>query len=251
MRRELEWAAGNKMAESSFLDLRASAAAFSGQLTTAGPLWQQESSLARARGDSTEAALTLLQNAEACALVGLREDAVRLVARAEAESRAPECLQRAAAVLGLADDAAGAERLAEEARRASPDPSSDPETRPLVAALIELRRGRANEAIEALAALRPFEAGPRFGLRPTLVRGLALMQEGRARDAAAEFQRIVDHRSVLALDVIYPVACVHLSRALAAAGDPAGAARARQMVLRFWTHADAGLPLFEEARRVP
>lgn len=250
MRREEEWAAGNKTAESALLRARALAAAVMGQMREAAPMWHQASELARARGDTMEAALVLLEQAEANALIGLRREASTLVGRALAASQAPEVQLRAASVLGLSGDPEGARRLADASReKEAPDPSSDPELRPLVAALIELERGHPDAAVEALAALRPFEAGTRFGMRQTLVRGLAFERAGRPADAAAEFRRITERRAILALDPIYPAAHLHLGRTLAAAGDAAGAARANQALLSLWKTADPDLPALQAVRR--
>jgi DNA-binding winged helix-turn-helix (wHTH) protein/tetratricopeptide (TPR) repeat protein len=250
LRRELEWVAGHREAEPSFLGGRAGAAAFSGKLASADQFLQQASAIAESRGDAIGAAMPLLDDAEAHALTGHTQKALELVARALAKSRAPLPLLDAAIVLGFAGDAAGADRLvAEYQRTASPDPASDPDSRPVVSALISLQRERPDAAIEGLAPVRPFEAGSRFALRPALVRGLALAQAGRAAEAASEFQRIVDQRGAVPVDVIYPVAHLHLARALAASGDAEGSRRACQALLAFWKDADPDLPALDQARR--
>ena len=58
-----------------------------------------------------------------------------------------------------------------------------------------------------------------FGkLYPIYVRGLAYLAAQQPAEAAAEFQRIVDHRSIVLVDPIDALARLQLARALALVG---------------------------------
>jgi hypothetical protein len=60
----------------------------------------------------------------------------------------------------------------------------------------------------------------RFGaLYPSYVRGLAYLAARQPAEAAGEFQRILDHRSIVLVDPMDALARLQLARALALSGD--------------------------------
>ena len=67
---------------------------------------------------------------------------------------------------------------------------------PCVRALIELQRKAPEQAVQALEAVRPYELGASVAFLPTYIRGQAYLQAKRGTEAAAEFQKIVDHRGI-------------------------------------------------------
>jgi hypothetical protein len=72
-----------------------------------------------------------------------------------------------------------------------------------------------------------FYDGSFFGaMYPVYVRGLAYSRLGRHREAAAEFQKILDHPGIVLNDPIGPMARLQLARALSASGDRAKSAAA-------------------------
>ena len=88
-----------------------------------------------------------------------------------------------------------------------------------------------------------------FGaLYPIYVRGLAYLEAGQPAEAAAEVQRIVDHRSIVLDDPLDAMARLQLSRALALSGDIVKAKGAYKDLLTLWAHADPGIPVVEQAR---
>ena len=64
---------------------------------------------------------------------------------------------------------------------------------PCVRALIELQRKAPEQSVQALEAVRPYESGASVAFLPTYIRGQAYLQAKRATEAAAEFQKTVDH----------------------------------------------------------
>jgi hypothetical protein len=66
--------------------------------------------------------------------------------------------------------------------------------------------------------------------------------------AAAEFQRIVDHRSIVLVDPIDALARLQLARAVALSGNTARARSMYDDLFALWKNADAGIPLVNEAR---
>ena len=80
------------------------------------------------------------------------------------------------------------------------------------------------------------------------VRGLAYLAAHRGDEAAAEFQKVVDHRSVVVSDPIGALARVQLGRAFAMAGNSAKARTSYQEFLTLWKTADPDLALPQQAR---
>jgi tetratricopeptide (TPR) repeat protein len=79
-----------------------------------------------------------------------------------------------------------------------------------------------------------------FGaLYPAYVRGTAYLSAGRPAEAAAEFQKILDHPGIVLVDPMGAFARLHLATALALAGNPARAASALDDLLNLWSTADA------------
>ena len=103
---------------------------------------------------------------------------------------------------------------------------------------------------EALAVIPPLSSYDRRWIELTLERAIALGASGNAAAAAAEFKRSMDGAIVWPPGAsVYPTASVGLARALAAGGDRAGAQRAYDDFLKYWSGADQDVPLLQEARR--
>jgi hypothetical protein len=86
------------------------------------------------------------------------------------------------------------------------------------------------------------------GLYPIYVRGLAYLAARQPTAAAAEFQRIVDHRGIVLVDPIDAMTRLQLARALALTGDTAKAKSAYSDLLTLWKNADPDIPAVKEAR---
>jgi len=68
------------------------------------------------------------------------------------------------------------------------------------------------------------------------------------KKAAAEFQKILDHRGVAALSPLHPLARLGLSRAHALRGDTAKSRAAYQDFFALWKDADPDIPILKEAK---
>ena len=80
------------------------------------------------------------------------------------------------------------------------------------------------------------------GLHSAYVRGEALVAAHRYAEAAAEFQKILDHRGIVGADPIGALAHLQLGRTLALLGDTAKAKAAYQDFLTLWKDADSDDP---------
>jgi eukaryotic-like serine/threonine-protein kinase len=119
---------------------------------------------------------------------------------------------------------------------------------PEVKALSELNRKNPDQAIQALQSAMPYELAGGVAFLPTSLRGQAYLQQKRGPDAAAEFQKIIDHRGINPTSPDHPLAKLGLGRAYAIAGDNTKARAAYQDFLALWKDADADLPLLKEAK---
>ena len=80
------------------------------------------------------------------------------------------------------------------------------------------------------------------------MRGEAYLKARNGQEAAAEFQNIIDHRAVVANDVLGALAHLQLGRAYAIYGDTAKSRAAYQDFLTLWKDADPDIPILKEAK---
>src|SRR5260370_38221599 len=86
------------------------------------------------------------------------------------------------------------------------------------------------------------------GLHSAIVRGEAFVAAHRYAEAAAEFQKILDHRGIVALDPIGALAHLQLGRVYALSGDKAKAKAAYEAFLALWKDADPDVPVLKKAK---
>jgi hypothetical protein len=117
-----------------------------------------------------------------------------------------------------------------------------------------LRRDSA-KAISELQVSAPYESGqPNQGgavslaFYPVYIRAEALRTDKQGKEAAAEYQKILDHRGVVVNGPIGALAHLGLGRAYALSGDKAKAKIAYQDFLVLWKDADADVPILKEAK---
>ena len=118
---------------------------------------------------------------------------------------------------------------------------------PTAKAAREVRAGNGAKAIELLTGVKPFE--PSLVSLPAIyTRGLAYLQSKSGGEAAAEFQKVLDHRSVDPLSPLYPLSHLGLARAYTLVGDLAHARKSYQDFLGIWKNADPDLPVLVRAK---
>jgi predicted Zn-dependent protease len=70
----------------------------------------------------------------------------------------------------------------------------------------------------------------------------------KGQEAAAEFQRVLDHRGVDPAGLEYPLSYLGLARAYALQGDSAKSRTAYQDFFALWKDADPNIPILREAK---
>jgi eukaryotic-like serine/threonine-protein kinase len=83
---------------------------------------------------------------------------------------------------------------------------------------------------------------------PAYVRGLAYLSARKGNEAVAEFQKILDHPSVVSNDPIGALAHVDIARACTLQKDTAKAKTAYRDFFELWKEADTDVPGLEQAR---
>ena len=122
---------------------------------------------------------------------------------------------------------------------------------PAVRAAIKLQQNDPASAIEILQpALRYDLSLPQnfYVLYPAYLRGLAYLQMNDGLRAAAEFEKIRNNPGLAERSVIGALAALQLARARAMAGDRTGARKLYQDFLASWKDADAGIPIYRQAK---
>jgi predicted Zn-dependent protease len=118
---------------------------------------------------------------------------------------------------------------------------------PVIRAEIELNRDRGQQALELLKPASGYELSL-VSLYPDYVRGKAYLKLKDGQEAATEFQKIIDHRSIVTNDILGALAHLQLGRSYAIAGDSAKAKAAYQDFLTLWKDADPGIPVLKQAK---
>jgi tetratricopeptide (TPR) repeat protein len=120
---------------------------------------------------------------------------------------------------------------------------------PLTRAAIALKQSRPDEAIDALRAAAPTEAGTVAGLVPYYLRAEAYLENGSTADAIGQYELILQHRGVDPLAPVVALAHLGVARAKAKSGDNAGSRRAYEELFEIWKDADADFGPLLAARR--
>ncbi|MEE9184857.1 MAG: bacterial transcriptional activator domain-containing protein [Acidimicrobiia bacterium] len=248
MQRHVDWAKGKGLGEAVMLGTQASTAAFSGQLQRFRELNRQALDLLQHQNLKEIAANFEAGQAWTEAGVGNYRRARQRAQAALAVSDGMFVKIAAAYALALSGDLERAQSLAKEVgQRSSTDTIINAVVLPMIGGAIELQRGHPGQAIELLQAVTPYELSDP-GFAAIFIRGQAYLRAGSGSEAAAEFQKILDHRGVGPTDLLYPLAHCGLARAHALAGDTAGARRAYQDFLALWKDADPDIPILLEAK---
>ena len=118
-----------------------------------------------------------------------------------------------------------------------------------------MNQGKPSYAIEELEKTNRYDlATPGYwfaffgNLYPAYVRGTAYLAEHQGLEAAAEFQKILDHPSIVFSDPVGPLAQFQLGRAFVLARDKPRARTAYQNFLTLWRDADPDIPILKQAK---
>ena len=244
-------------AEDIISHLEALALARSGRLHEARRMSAVPVEIAQRSGRRERAGLFEAATAVWEAFYGNAAAARQSAARALQLGRGRDVDYAAAFALALSGDLAQSRALAEDLARKFPeDTSVQFMYLPTLRALFALNTHDAAAAIQALQTASRYDLAlggvgfiGRFGgLYPVYVRGVAYLAARQPAEAAAEFQRILDHRSIVLVDPMDAMARLQLARALVLSGETAKAKSAYNDLFALWKDADPKIPMVNEAR---
>jgi eukaryotic-like serine/threonine-protein kinase len=194
------------------------------------------------------------------ALFGSHEEAQSAAAAALSLFRSRDADYGPAFAMALLHDSAQAREIVVELEKRYPqDTCVQFSYLPTLRGLQALNQGDPAKALDMTQAAAPYDfavpgtayfAGASFfgALYPVYVRGLAYSGLGCPSDAAAEFQKIVDHPGIVLNDPIGPMARLHLARSLSASGDRAKSAVVYKDLCALWKDADPDISIVQQAK---
>jgi len=258
MRREADAARARPGGENWMSARESFVAAYSGRLSDARMLSRRAVEQAVQASQPERAALWAAGSGIREALFGDRAAAAGAALAALQLSHDREVEYGAALALALSGDSSRAQLLADDLQRRSAESTAVKFSYlPVLRALVALDRNDTQSALDSLQTAAPHELGVPlssisglFGaVYPAYVRGLALLDAHRATDAAAEFQKVLDHRGIVTTDPIGALARLQLARAYAMNGNTGRAQAGYRDFLDLWKDADRQIPVLQQAQR--
>jgi Flp pilus assembly protein TadD len=243
---QIAWSRGKPGIEDVFLDVEADTSTYSGQLAKSRDLSRAAvASALRAKQKETaanhEAAAALRE-----AFLGNTAEARQRATAALTLSNGRDVQYSAALALALSGDSTRAQTLANELEQSYPDDTiAQFMELPTLRAQVALNRDDSARAIDELQSAASYELGN--GMQAIYLRGKAYLSARDGRKAAAEFQKIIEHRT-LALNYVGAVAHLSLAHAYALENDTTKAKAACQDLLTLWKSADVDIPVLKQAK---
>jgi eukaryotic-like serine/threonine-protein kinase len=252
MEQQVAWGMGKPGEEDQLLSAQSDTEAYYGRMGKAREFSRRAVDSA-VRADSTETAAFSEANA------ALREAETGNAALARQELKAALALSRghdvkmvAALILARVGEAAKARALEEDLRKEQPaNTMMKLYWLSVVDAALDISKNNPSQAIVDLEPAAPYELGYAININslyPAYVRGQAYLLAHNGTAAAAEFQKLLDHKGVVENFVTGSLARLQIGRAYAMSGDTAQAKAAYQDFFTLWKDADADVPILKQAR---
>ncbi len=249
---------GNAAAKDMILDRKGFVSVYSGHLKAAKQLARSAADLNQQPAQKGKRALIEIGPALWDSFFGNLSTAKKSAAAAVDLSTDRDVEYGAAFALALAGESTRSRALAKDLDTRFPeDTVVKTFYLPAIRALLELQAGESSRAIELLRLSLPFDRGippcyaPYFfgAFYTAYVRGLAYLAAKQGTEAAVEFQKIIDGRSIVVSDPVGALAHLQLGRALLLSGDTAKARLAYKNFLALWQDADQDIPILINARK--
>ena len=245
MQREIAWAAA-KPGESGMLFEEGSAEYSLGKTQRARETFRRSASLMGSEGLKEAAAKARAMQSIPEAALGNIQEAHQKATEALTSPVDRDTRMTLATALALCGDANRAQKLIDELAKDSPlDTLLNNLSIPVVRAIIEIQQNNPTRAITLLEAASPYDLTD-YG--PMYVRGEAFRRAHEGAKAAAEYQKILDHRGIEPLSPVYALARLGLGRAYALQGQTTKARTAYQDFLALWKDADPDIPILKQAK---
>jgi eukaryotic-like serine/threonine-protein kinase len=254
MERQIADATGKPGVDDQMLFLESETAAYGGEFAKSREVTRRAADSAERTNEKETAAEYLGHSSVREALVGNMDAAKQDAKAAMSRSNSRQANAFSAIALALAGDSAQAARLSDDLRKKFPvDTIVQSDYLPMIRAAVALRSGDGPRAVEALATSEPYELGQTntsftFALYPVYLRGEGYLAAKQGAAAQGEFQKILDHSSVVGNQPIGALAHLGLARAYTMQGDIPKARAAYSDFLNLWKNADPDIPLLKGAK---
>ncbi|MGB6846062.1 MAG: protein kinase [Candidatus Acidiferrales bacterium] len=255
MQRQVAAATG-KPGEDVLFSFAADTAAFYGLLATARRLSQHAIDSANADDSKETAAAWQMGSALREAEFGNLSRSRQEITSALAEASTRDVSVLAALALSRIGDVSRAESLARDlAERFPLNTAINHYWLPAVQASIEMTRKNPAKALENLRTTAEYELGtplPQFevggSLYPVYIRGQVYLSLHQGKEAAAEFQKLLDQRGVVVNCPLGALARLQLGRSYAIQDDAVRSRAAYQDFFQLWKDADPDIPILKQAK---
>ena len=246
MQEQITWARG-RTDEYRAMNWLAQSSAFGGRWKESNEHLSRATEIAlRAQAREVVAGYTA-EHALRAAWLGQFREAIALAQSALKIERNKTVLTRTALAFVLAGDAPKAVPLMQElAEKHSKDTMVNQVWLPEIKAAIELGNNNAQTALELLEPTKRYETAVAFS--PQTLRAMVYLKLGQGAQAAAEAQKILDHRGHGPLSTLWPLAHLMLARASAMQGDKAQAHKSYEEFFALWKNADRDVRVLVEAQ---
>lgn len=254
MKEQDAWATANPVLEAVQLTLHSSIEARRGRFVKAREVMRDAEVRAGHAGAMGMVDVMKIVHGPAEADVGNTEIALRSVKEVWTNHKNTDYIEATVALtFALLGNQSEAEKVIDKMNRENPlDTLAQSYTLPTIRAVVALKSNDPAKAIDLLRVTEPYDLAPRLmppsALYPAYVRGLAYLQLGQGGQAAAEFQKFIDHPEVAQLHHQGALARLQLGRAQAMIGDKVAALKSYQIFLTLWKDADPGIPILKEAK---
>ncbi len=254
MEQQATAAMGTPGVEDQMFFLESETAANGGQFGKARDLTRRAADSARRAQEKETATEYQGHNSLREALVGKADWAKEDAQSALTEIKGKHGEGFSAIAFALAGDVANAKHSIDDLTKCFPqDTVVQTQYLPMARSALALNSGNAAAALDALSPATPYELGHTnddftFALYPVYLRGEAYLAAKKGEAAASEFQKILDHSSVVGNEPIGALAHLGLGRAYALSGDSAKAKTAYQDFFTLWKNADPDVPLLKQAK---
>jgi eukaryotic-like serine/threonine-protein kinase len=152
-----------------------------------------------------------------------------------------------AKALGNAGDEAGAAEMALRKDQLVPEDTRNQKMcQPVFHSIIERKNGNAAKAVDLLLPAEQYEQAVATDIPYELAQ--AYLASGQGAKAAAEFEKILDHRGWEEWELFAPLAQLGLARAYALQGDRDESRKAYDDFFTTWKDADPDIPILRRAK---
>jgi tetratricopeptide (TPR) repeat protein len=255
MSEQAAWFADRPEVENEMLALEAETEGYAGHLNKARELTRRAVDSALRADNKAGASIWELEGAFREEIFGESDARERAIAAMNIAPDSPEAQEFGALVLAGSGDTKRPESLMPDLQKRFPFHTMlQSYWLPTIRAQIALVNKQPQQAIGMLQASVPVELGSPLStqgppcLYPVYMRGEAYLAAGQGSAAAAEFQKLIDHRGITWSCTTGALARLGLGRAYTLAGDKTKAHAAYQDFLTLWKDADPDIPILNEAK---